>query len=121
MNDVVTLSRAEHEALIRRLEELEDVVAARQVEARVAGGESEYLPSEMVDRMIAGESPIRVWREHRGLSALQLASAARISEANLGRLERGDEAGSLLVLRRLARALRVDLDDLAGVETSETL
>jgi DNA-binding XRE family transcriptional regulator len=119
MSDTVTLSRAEHSALLERIEELEDIVAALRAEARVAAGEGEYLPAEMVRRLALGaESPIKVWRDHRGMTATQLATAAGIAKSYLSELESGAKAGSVDVLRRLARVLRTDLDDLVPAESS---
>ena len=31
-------------------------------------GEEELIPSEIVDALLQGENPVKVWREHRGLS-----------------------------------------------------
>ena len=43
---------------------------------RLAAGEEELLPAAMVDAILDGESRVRVWREHRGLTAAALAKAA---------------------------------------------
>jgi transcriptional regulator with XRE-family HTH domain len=63
--------------------------------------------------MLAGESKVRVWREHRGLAAKALAKAARIAPAYPSQIEAGDREGSVATLRKIAAALRVDLDDIA--------
>jgi hypothetical protein len=47
---------------------------------RLAAGEEELIPSEMVMRMVAGDSPVRVWREHRGLTMAALAERAGIAQ-----------------------------------------
>jgi transcriptional regulator with XRE-family HTH domain len=47
-------------------------------------------------------------RETRGLTQVQLATRARISQSYLAELERGGKTSpSLAVLRRLARALNI--------------
>jgi hypothetical protein len=79
--DTITLSRAEYEALIRSLEDAEDLAAVAAAEAReaVLGKDvayANYLPIELVKRLSAGEHPIRVWRAHRGMTREALASAA---------------------------------------------
>jgi ribonuclease HI len=112
--ETVTLNRLDYEALLEALEDARDVAAARAAEARVVTGESEYLPTAMVERLLAGEHPIRVWREHRGLSVRALAAAATMAPSYLVEIERGRRAGSLATLRRIAVALNVDLDDLVA-------
>lgn len=117
--DTVTLRRKDFEALVEAVEDALDVARIREVEARVAAGETEYLPIEMVDRMLAGESRVRVWREHRGLSARALADRASISATYLSEIETGRKRGSLDAIVRLARALGVDIEDLVAPEVRE--
>ncbi|MFS8043512.1 helix-turn-helix domain-containing protein [Xanthobacter sp. AM33] len=51
--------------------------------------------------------------EHRGLTGKQLAAAAGIAPATLSQIEKGVRTGSVEMLRKIATALRVDLDDVA--------
>jgi len=60
----------------------------------------------------AGAVPVRVWREHRGLSARALAGRAGISAAYLSQIETGRKPGSFDAMARLARALGVAMEDL---------
>jgi hypothetical protein len=39
------------------------------------------VPIEVTKRLMAGAVPVRVWREHRGLSGRTLAARAGISTA----------------------------------------
>ena len=91
-------------------EALEDAAAMRR---SLADPEEETIPLAFAERMFNGESPVRVWREHRGMKAGELADAAGISRSCLSAIENGDEQGSVTVLRRLADALGLRLDDLA--------
>ena len=84
-----------------------DIDAARQ--ARDAG---DYVPAAVVNRLVGGENPLRVWREHRGMTAKALAEAAGVSQPYMSELEGGHKQPSVDVLKRLAAALDVDLDDL---------
>ena len=110
------LSRSNSVAdLERRLDEAEDAYDAlamrlAEIEHVVSGGEC--VPGEVVDRLIAGDHPIRVWREHRCLKSQDLARRAGISPALLSEIENGKKEGSIKTLAALARALQVDLDDL---------
>ena len=110
--DTVLLRRADYEALVRRAEDAADAVQIRAAEARVAAGEDEYVPIELTKRLMAGEVPVRVWREHRGLSARALAARAGISAAYLSQIETGKKPGSFDAMAKLARALGVDMEDL---------
>jgi DNA-binding Xre family transcriptional regulator len=118
-NEIVTLTRAEYEALIERLEDAEDLAAVAAAEAReaVLGKEkarADYLPIELVRRLSAGEHPVRVWRAHRCLSREALATAAGIAPSYLSEIETRRKPGSFSALAKLAAALHISLDDLAA-------
>ncbi len=66
----------------------------------------------MVGRLIAGENKVRVWREHRGMTAAALADAAGISTPYLSQIESGKRDGSIDVMKRISSALRMTVDDL---------
>lgn len=111
---LVVLAEADYEALVQAAEDAEDVAAVRRFQERLASGEEELLPAAMVDRILDGENPIRVWREHRGLSVKVLAEKAGIAPAYLSQVETGKRDGTVETLRKLAGALGVTLDELAG-------
>jgi transcriptional regulator with XRE-family HTH domain len=70
------------------------------------------VPAEIVRLLLAGENPVRVWRTHRGLSARKLATATGLSAPYISEIESGKKEGSVSVMKKLAVALNVDLDDL---------
>lgn len=70
------------------------------------------IPSEFANRIFAGESPVRVYREWRSLTARALATAAGVSAGHLSDIEAGRRQPSDDVRTRLAEALGVDSDDL---------
>ena len=76
------------------------------------GKEEELFPAEVLDRLLAGESPVRVYRRHRGLTQKQLATAAGINAVYLSQIETGKRAGSLRTLAAIATALEVEPGDL---------
>lgn len=98
--------------LLEAAQDAEDVAHARAFFSRLEAGETELLPDAMVGRILDGENKIRVWREHRGLTARAVAEAAGIAAPTLSQIEKGVRTGSVDVLRRIATALRVDLDDI---------
>ena len=78
--------------------------------ARAEGGE--LFPAEIVDRLLAGENPIRVYRGYRGLTQKRLAETAGINPVYLSQIETGKRAGSLRTLAAIAEALGVGAGDL---------
>ena len=109
---MVVIPEAEYEALMLALEDASDAASVRETERRIAAGEEELVPAEVVDRIIGGENLIRVWREYRGLSAKELASKADIAQAYLSQLETGKRDGPAATLKKIAAALDLSLDDL---------
>ena len=90
-----------------------DVVAYDEAKRRLAAGEEELIPSEMVDRILAGENRVRVWREHRGMTVAALAEKAGITQPYLSQIETGKREGTLQTMKKVAEALNIGLDDLA--------
>ncbi|NBJ13011.1 helix-turn-helix domain-containing protein [Microvirga arsenatis] len=107
------LPLADYERLAGAAEETGDVRAYDEAKRRLATGEDELLPAEFANRILDGESPIRVWREYRGLNGKDLAAKAEISAAFLSQIENGERDGSFGTMKKIAEALSVSLDDLA--------
>lgn len=109
--DRVTLTREAYDRLVARVEDVRDThdlfMAAKNAKPE------DYLPAELMDRILAGEHPVRVWREHRGLSARALADKADIPVSYLSEIETGKKPGSIAAYRALAEALDLSIDDLA--------
>ena len=80
--------------------------------ARAVAGERDLEPRAVADRIISGESEVRVFREYRGLTQAELAEAAAISVPYLSQIEARRRRPSTAVLRRLAARLGVTIDDL---------
>ncbi|MCD2175603.1 helix-turn-helix domain-containing protein [Rhizobium sp. C4] len=92
-------------------EDLIDGLKAQAILARVEAGE-ETWPMELVEELCETDSRIRTYRKYRGLTMTELATAAGISQPHLSDIENGKKTGSVDVLKRIATALKVDLDDL---------
>jgi ribosome-binding protein aMBF1 (putative translation factor) len=89
-----------------------DVQAFEAHKRREAMGLEEKIPVAMVKRLIEGENPVLLWREHRGISGKDLASKASISAAFVSRIERQQRRASPHVMQQLANALGVEISDL---------
>lgn len=100
-------------ALQVAMEDADDANAARAILDDLKNGKEELIPGHTAERLIAGaEHPLRIWRDHRGMKAKDLAAAADITAVYLSEIEHGKKDGSLQVLCKLARVLKVRLDDL---------
>jgi helix-turn-helix protein len=110
----VTLSRKTYETLLDALEDAEDRAAVRSSIAREKQGVDDALPAKLYRRIMAGEHPVRVWREHRGFGLNALAKQAELSAPYLSEIEKRIKPGSISAMRCLANALHVSLDDLVN-------
>lgn len=87
-------------ALKRRELALENAMDGRAIKAQLQREKSlgvqiaraDYLSGALVDRLLAGESAIRIWREHRGMTLTALATKVGISPSYLSRIENGSKA-----------------------------
>jgi DNA-binding XRE family transcriptional regulator len=105
---------AEYERLLTLAEDRIDIKAARRVAARIASGDEETLPAEFVAALIAGKTqPLRLWRQHRGLTLDALGKACGVTRSALSQIESGKTKASGALLKRLAKALDCEMDDLA--------
>jgi ribosome-binding protein aMBF1 (putative translation factor) len=105
----------EYRMLLEAVEDHADVEAAVRAHIRREEGE-EYIPSEMVDRIISGESALRVWRQHRGLTLEQLAIEVGIRKSFLSEIETGKARGAPALWRKFADALSVSADDILPLD-----
>ena len=104
----------EYRRLLELAEDAQDAAALQRAVKRYAAAEEEAIPAAVVDRLLAGESPVRVWREYRGLTAAMLAEIIGVTPAHISKLETGKGEPSISLLRMLAAALDVDIDSLVG-------
>jgi mRNA interferase RelE/StbE len=99
--------------LIDDAEMLADVNAYHAAKARLARGEDELIPFEITERRLAGDSTVKIWREYRGLTQEGLAKVSKVSRSMIAAIEAKHKQGGIMTLKKLAGALKVDLDELA--------
>ena len=104
------LDYADFERLLAAAEYAEDAQAVR---AALADG-GEVTPLELTERIVAGESPVRVWRERRELTQSDLTAKAGVTQSYIAGIEAGKRAGSVKALRAIADALGTDLDEIVA-------
>jgi DNA-binding XRE family transcriptional regulator len=104
----------EYRSRVAALEEAADVAAIERAWGDDAAGET--VPGEVVNAILDGASALRAWRLNRGLTLEVLMERIGVSKGYLSQIEQGRKPGTLGVFRRLADALGVYIDDLAGWE-----
>jgi DNA-binding XRE family transcriptional regulator len=105
---VITRAELEHLRGGHVDEDAADIAAADRTRA-----ESDVrYPAEVMDAMLAGDSPIAAWRKSRGYSQAALAQRCGITQAAVSRLETaGDDhqfpEGRWITRQNIARALDI--------------
>ena len=79
-------------------------------------GDEELIPAEVVNAVLDGKNPVKVWREYRGLTQQQLANLVGISKPYLSQIETGKRRGTTDVLSSITKALDVSLEQVAVTE-----
>lgn len=102
----------EYLKLLEQAEMLEDIRDYDIAKAELENGEDELIPSEVVEALLDGENPIKVWREYRGQTQQQLAATVGISKPYLSQIETGKRKGTVDILSAIAKSLNVSLDDI---------
>ena len=94
-------------------DDLAELIEDAQAAAAYARSRNEEsVPIEVADRLLAGDNPIRVWRNYRGMTLERVATATGLGKGYLSQIERGQRRGTVDILRKLAKALAVDIEDL---------
>ncbi len=112
MGEMITIPLDEYKRMQGAVEDLADLRAYDRAMADIAAGRDELIPADEVRRIIAGESPLRVWRDHRGLTQSGLSRASGVNRVQIADIEAGRKSGSVETVRRLAEALGLTVDDL---------
>lgn len=99
--ETVTLSKADFEALSDELEDAVDRIAVLEdcmIDLKPEGNRYALTMDETM-RIIDGESPIRVWREKRGMTVRQLADSLGLHDVEIDKIEKGGAVDRGMILR----------------------
>jgi DNA-binding XRE family transcriptional regulator len=106
-DELAVLPRAEYERLLDAIDDAVDLAALRERRGEPT------MAHELAIAVIQGEmSPLEAWRREAGLTQAELAAKTGVRPATVSDIESGKSLGRVDVLRRIARVLRVDIDDL---------
>lgn len=93
-------------------EDLRDALDHATALSDYRAGRDEGLSLEEVDALLAAATPLAFWRAKRSLTQAALAKAAETTQPHIADLESGKHGGSLEIMARIAKALRIKVDDL---------
>ncbi|MGI3213388.1 helix-turn-helix transcriptional regulator [Roseovarius tibetensis] len=113
MSEMISITRDEYDRLRAAAEDLVDLQSYDNAKATLAADEDELIPAQYVNRLLNGESALRVYRDLRGLTQAALAEQAGVNRVTVAEIETDRKKGSVATLRALADALEIALDDLA--------
>ncbi len=102
----------EYLQLVEAAELLQDIQDYDSAKAVLDRGDEELIPSEVINALLNGENPLKVWREYRGMTQTELSEKVNISVLYLSQLETEKRKGSAEVLAAITQALGVTLDDI---------
>jgi len=110
--EYAVLPWSEYQALLEAAEDAADGALLDTFRKELASSAEETIPSSVVDALLGGTSPVKVWREYRGLTQETLAARSGISKAYLCQIEKGTREGANKTLYALAAVLDVTVEDL---------
>ena len=119
--ELAVLPKSEYERLTALATD-EDVGTARLVRkarAAIEAGDEMLLPKTEVDRLAAGDNPIRVLREWRKMTQAELAHRIEITQGYLSDLESGKRKGTVVLHQKFSLALGVPMDLLLPIAVPE--
>jgi hypothetical protein len=84
-SQMVVMPKADYEYLLAAAEDRLDIADATAAmdEANILG----MVPSEVVDAMLEGATPVAAWRRYRGLSQAELARRAGMTQPGMRHFE----------------------------------
>ena len=119
--EVAIVPRAEYERLMLIEQDAKEDAGTARLVARAKKTVAEGAPlltKQVVDRLANSENPIRVLRQYREESQVELAASVGITQNYLSDLETGKRKGPLELHQKIAQSLGVPLDLLAPIAVS---
>ena len=106
--EFIILPFNEYKQLIASLEDYNDI---QEIKTHIANKE-ETFPLSIAKALSEGNNPLKVYRQYRKISQESLATKANVSKQYISQLENGERDGTTRVLKAIAKALTVDLEDI---------
>lgn len=106
--EFVVLPIDEYKKLLSFVEGQQDI---EEVAARLAEPQ-DMFPLKVVELLSAGENPVKVFREYKGLTQSLLATKVNVSKQYISQIETGERKGTIRILKAIAKELQVETEDL---------
>lgn len=97
----------EYKDILEKLEDIETIKLSQQ-------DDSERFPFELLQAIANGKNSIKAYREYRELSQVELAKQVGVSKQYISQIETGERVGAAKILKKIAKILRVDLEDITA-------
>ena len=97
-------------------EDMRDTLIHETAMADYRAGRIGALTLAEAQELAAAPTPLAFWRVKRGMTQAALAKAAGTTQPHIADLEAGKRGGSLEIMTRIARALKIPVDSLAPAD-----
>lgn len=108
--ELVLISKADFD----RIEDALDAGAYDEAKTKNAFGGGENLTQEEMLALLDAPSSLAFWRGKRGMTQVELARAADVSQSYVAGLESGARKGDPALFKRFAAALHVRMEDIVS-------
>ena len=92
------------------LEDIEDKKDIEEYFELLKSGEEPIIPGEVTFAILQGVNPVRAWREYKQIKVKELANRAGITPSYLSQIETGKRNPTIDTLKKLAKALALDVE-----------
>ena len=92
------------------LEDTEDIKEIEDNLKAISDGTEMTVPGEVTFAILDGISPIRAWRDYKGIKMNELAKKVGISSSYLSQIENGKRNPTIGTLKLLAKELEINID-----------
>ncbi|MDX1949396.1 MAG: helix-turn-helix transcriptional regulator [Rickettsiales bacterium] len=110
--EFIFIPKEYYQELTQGAEMLADIIAYDKAKSKFFEDEETFPLSLLERKFINKENPILIYREHRNISQSQLAKKASVSQQYIQQLESGKRKGTTQILKKIAKALNVDIENL---------
>lgn len=104
----VVLPYDEYETIVGLLEDIIDLKAVQAAK----NDKSERFPLTLIHEIAEGKPPIKAYREYRKLTQSDLADKVSTTKQYISQLESGERKGTMQILKKIAKCLKVSLEDI---------
>ncbi len=111
-DDFVVINKIDFEKLLKRLDNLETLFANTDISKKqnITYNNEETFPQSLIDKFESNESMIKIFRNYRNMTQNELCKKSGVSISYLRKLEAGHHNCSIDILKKIAKALKVDVD-----------